>query len=180
MDLRGSKTEKNLYRTFAGESRARNKYNLYAEKARAEGYQWVAQIFDSTAINELGHARRVYRDFLKLVCNTKENLVDAICGETEEYRDIYAKFEKEAREEGFNDIANFYKELREVEEAHSKRFKELYNKLDDGTMFTGSEDSKWVCMNCGYIHEGSMVPERCPLCGYPRAYFKPYCNIENI
>ena len=180
MDLKGSKTEKNLYRTFAGESRARNKYNLYAEKARDEGYEWIAQIFDITAINELAHARRVYNEFLKLVCKTKENLVDAICGETGEYKDIYAKFEKEAREEGFNQIAEFYKELREVEEDHAKRFKELYDKLEDGTMFTGPKDSKWVCMNCGYIHEGAEARMRCPLCGYPRAYFKPYCEIEDL
>ena len=142
MDLRGSKTEKNLYRTFAGESRARNKYNLYAEKARAEGYQWVAEVFDSTAINELAHARRVYLELLKLVCNTKENLVDAICGETSEYTELYAKFEREAREEGFKEIADFYKELREVEEAHSERFKKLYDKLNNGVMFSGPEDSK--------------------------------------
>ena len=180
MDLKGSKTEKNLYRTFAGESRARTKYNLYAEKARAEGYEWVAQVFDITAINELAHARRVYKEFLKLVCNTKENLVDAICGEAAEYKDLYAKFEKEARDEGFNDIADLYKEIREVEEAHEKRFKDLYDRIDKGTMFNGSKDSKWVCMNCGYIYEGSEVPAKCPLCGYPRAYFKPYCEIEDL
>lgn len=180
MDFKGSKTEKNLYRTFAGESRARTKYNLYAEKARSEGYERVGQIFDTTAINELAHARRIYRDFLRLVCSTKENLVDAICGETAEYKDLYAKFEKEAREEGFNNIAEFYKELREVEEEHSDRFKDLYDRLDKGTMFSGPEDSKWVCMNCGYIHEGKEVPEKCPLCGYPRAYFKPYCEIKNV
>lgn len=180
MDLKGSKTEKNLYRTFAGESRARNKYNLYAEKARAEGYQWVAEVFDTTAINELAHARRVYIEFLKLVCNTKENLVDAICGETSEYKDLYAKFEREAKEEGFKEIADFYKELREVEEAHSERFKKLYDKLNNGVMFSGPEDSKWVCMNCGYIHEGTEAPDKCPLCGYPKAYFKPYCEIKNV
>lgn len=180
MDLKGSKTEKNLYRTFAGESRARNKYTLYAEKARAEGYEWVAEIFNITAINELAHARRVYLELLKLACNTKENLVDAICGETSEYTDLYAKFEKEAREEGFKEIADFYKELREVEQAHSERFKMLYDKLNNGTMFSGPEDSKWVCMNCGYIHEGPEAPEKCPLCGYPKAYFKPYCEIKNV
>lgn len=180
MDLKGSKTEKNLYRTFAGESRARNKYNLYAEKARAEGYEWVAEVFDTTAINELAHARRVYLELLKLVCNTKENLVDAICGETSEYKDLYAKFEREAEEEGFKEIADFYKELREVEEAHSERFKKLYDKLNNGVMFSGPQDSKWVCMNCGYIHEGTEAPDKCPLCGYPKAYFKPYCEIKNV
>ena len=171
MDLKGSKTEKNLYRTFAGESRARNKYNLYAEKARAEGYEWVAEVFDTTAINELAHARRVYLELLKLVCNTKENLVDAICGETSEYKDLYAKFEREAEEEGFKEIADFYKELREVEEAHSERFKKLYDKLNNGVMFSGPKDSKWVCMNCGYIHEGTEAPDKCPFMWISKGLF---------
>lgn len=179
MDLKGSKTEKNLYRTFAGESRARSKYSLYGEKARAEGYQWVASIFDEISLNELAHARRVYSCFLNLVCSTKENLMDSICGETSEYEDVYDKFEKEARQEGFNEIADFYKELKETEESHAEKFKMLYDKLESGTMFKGSKESKWVCMNCGYIHEGVEAPMNCPLCGYPRAYFKPYCSMEN-
>ena len=179
MDLKGSKTEKNLYRTFAGESRARNKYTLYAEAARCEGYQWVASVFDITALNELAHARRVYGQFLNNVCSTKENLIDAACGETDEYKNIYAKFEEEARQEGFTEIADFYKELREVEENHSEVFKDLYSRIENGTMFSGgTKDSKWVCMNCGYIHEGEEAPLKCPLCGYPREYFKPYCEIR--
>ncbi|ATD55821.1 rubrerythrin family protein [Clostridium chauvoei] len=179
MDLKGSKTEKNLYRTFAGESRARNKYNLYATKAREEGYQWVGEIFDVTAMNEFAHAREVYKKYLGLVGTTKENLIDAIMGETEEYKDLYKRFEREAREEGFMGIADFYKELAEVEEHHQERYKKLYDKLEDGTMFKGPEESKWICMNCGYIHEGSDAPLVCPLCKYPRAYFKPYCEITN-
>lgn len=176
MDLKGSKTEKNLYRTFAGESRARSKYTLFAERAREEGYRWIGEIFDTTSENELAHLRKVSEDILKLVCSTKENLMDAICSEATEYRDIYAKFEDEAREEGFDKIADFYKELREVEEIHAKRFKELYEKLGNDTIFKGDKDSKWVCMNCGYIYEGEEAPVKCPLCGYPRAYFKPYCK----
>ena len=150
MDLKGSKTEKNLYRAFAGESRARNKYSLYAEKARQEGYQWVGNIFDLTALNELAHARRVYKDYLKLVCNTKENLVDAICGETDEFKNIYAKFEQEAREEGFIDIANFFKELREVEEDHAKREVENHgcDPRNPGDIFTCFCD----CDDC-YLHK---------------------------
>ena len=122
----------------------------------------------------------IYKDFLKLVCNTKDNLVDAICGETAEYKDLYAKFEQEARDEGFKEIADFYKEIREVEEAHAERFKKLYDKLDKETMFAGPDDSKWVCMNCGYIYEGAEAPDKCPLCGYPKSYFKPYCEIKNV
>lgn len=180
MNLKGSKTEKNLLKTFAGESRARNKYDLYAERAREDGYQWVGQIFNETALNEYAHARRSYGQLLNRVGSTKENLLDAIIGETSEFTDIYEKFEQEARNEGFIEIADFYKELREVEESHSERFKALYDKLEDGTMFKGPVESKWVCMNCGYIHEGTDAPMVCPLCKYPRAYFKPVCEITNL
>lgn len=179
MDLKGSKTEGNLFRTFAGEARARTRYNLYAEKARLDGYQWVAEIFDETARNELAHAREVYGTYLNLIGCTKNNLMDSVLGENSEYQDIYKSFEADARAEGFNDIADFYKELSETEENHSKRFKELYDKIEDGTMFKGPAGSLWVCMNCGYIHEGEEAPLVCPLCKYPRAYFKPYCKVTN-
>ena len=159
MDLKGSKTEQNLYRTFAGESRARTKYTLYGEKARVDGYQWVAQIFDETAYNELAHAREVLGRYLKLIGCTKDNLLDSVQGETNEAQNVYKQYE--------------------VEDAHSKRFKELYDKIEDGTMFKGTKDSLWVCMNCGYIHEGEEPPLICPLCKYPRAYFKPYCKVSN-
>ncbi|MBS5938768.1 rubrerythrin family protein [Clostridium sartagoforme] len=179
MDLKGSKTEGNLFRTFAGEARARTRYNLYAEKARLDGYQWVAEIFDETARNELAHAREVYGTYLNLIGCTKNNLMDSILGENSEFQNIYKGFEADARAEGFNDIADFYKELSETEENHSKRFKELYDKIEDGTMFKGPAGSLWVCMNCGYIHEGEEAPLVCPLCKYPRAYFKPYCKVTN-
>ena len=100
-------------------------------------------------------------------------------GETNEAQNVYKQYEQEARNEGFTEIADFYKELTEVEDAHSKRFKELYDKIEDGTMFKGTKDSLWVCMNCGYIHEGEEPPLICPLCKYPRAYFKPYCKVSN-
>lgn len=177
MDFKGSKTEKNLYRTFAGESRARNKYTLFAEKAREEGYNWVGEIFDTTAHSELGHAREVFQ-WLKLLGSTKDNLFAVIQGEVEEYSTIYKKFEDEAREEGFKEIADFYKELREVEEHHTKRYQDVLEKLEKGEMFKGLQNSKWICMNCGYIYGGPDVPLNCPLCEYPRAYFKPSC--ENI
>ena len=180
MKLKGSKTEKNLFRTFAGESRARTKYDLYAEKARAEGYQWVGQVFNETALNEYAHARRSYGQLLNRVGSTKENLLDAIMGETSEFKDIYKRFEEEAREEGFIEIADFYKELREVEESHEVKYQALYDRLEDGTMFKGEEESKWICMNCGYIHEGMEAPLVCPLCKYPRAYFKPLCETTNL
>ncbi len=178
MDLKGSKTEKNLYRTFAGESRVKNKYNLYAEKARQEGLQWVAAIFDETAENEKAHARRVWGDFLNLICSTKDNIKESMISEAIEANNLYKKYEEEAREEGFEEIANFYEELAEAEEAHEKRFKAIYKKLESNTIFKGEDDSKWCCMNCGYIHEGMEAPVVCPLCKYPRAYFKAYCEIS--
>jgi rubrerythrin len=179
MDFKGSKTEQNLYKTFAGESRARNKYNLYAERARLDGYQWVAEVFDETAHNEFAHARESYGTFLNLIGCTKDNLLDCILGETDEYKIIYKEFEEDARAEGFMEIADFYKELAETEEKHAERFKALYDKIEDGTMFKSSEESLWICMNCGYIHEGKEAPLVCPLCKYPRAYFKPYCKVTN-
>ena len=176
MDLKGSKTEKNLYRAFAGESRARNKYSLYAEKARQEGYQWVGNIFDLTALNELAHARRVYKDYLKLVCNTKENLVDAICGETDEFKNIYAKFEQEAREEGFNEIAFILEKEGEIEKHHEERYLELYNLLKNGEIFKKDEKQLWRCQNCGFILESTVAPEKCPVCHHPKAYFELVCD----
>ena len=176
--ISGSETEKNLLKTFAGESRARNKYNFYAEKAREEGYQNIANIFDLTAYNEHAHAREVFARYLGLVGSTGENLLDAAKGETEEFTKLYKEFEETARREGFDDIASLYKELREVEESHNNRFRKLYKKVQDDTVFKGKQDSKWICMNCGYIYEGAEAPEVCPLCKFPRAYFKPYCDCD--
>lgn len=177
MNLKGTKTEKNLYKTFAGESRARNKYTMYAEKADLAGLIWIADIFRETAKNELAHARRVLSDFLGQVKDTENNLLDAIMGETEEFKSIYKNFEKDARNEGFIEIADFFKELQEVEEAHAERYKMLYNGLKDKTLLSGgSATSKWVCQNCGYIHEGPEAPKICPLCKFPQGYFKPYCT----
>ena len=178
MDLSGSKTEKNLYRTFASESRAKNKYNLYAEKARQEGLQWVAAIFDEISENEKAHSRRIWGDFLNLICSTENNLRESIAIEGNEYSNVYRRYSKEAREEGFEQIAEFYEELAEAEEAHEKKFKIIYNKLVKNELFKGDIDSKWCCMNCGYTHEGSEAPVVCPLCKYPRAYFKSSCEVE--
>ncbi|WP_125153395.1 rubrerythrin [Clostridium rectalis] len=175
MNLKGSKTEQNLYKTFAGESRARNKYTFYGEKARMEGYEYIASVFEETAGNEKAHAREVFKRFLGLVKSTKENLKDAAEGEAFESSKLYKDFERVAREEGFEEIADFYKELAEVEEDHERRFNTLYERVNNGTMFKSKKDSMWQCMNCGYIHVGKEAPAVCPLCKFPRAYFKPYC-----
>lgn len=178
MKLEGSKTEKNLYKTFAGESRARSKYSLYAEKAREEGYRWVGEIFDETASNEYAHSREVFKRYLCKVDSTEENLVDSAYFENEESESIYKEFERVAMEEGFEEIAKFYKELQEVEESHKKRFLALCEKIRTDSMFKSYTESYWQCMNCGYIHEGMEAPAICPLCKYDRSYFKPYCKVK--
>lgn len=178
MNLKGSKTEKNLYKTLSGESRARNKYTFYAEEARCEGYKWVADIFEETADNEKAHAREVFKRYLCKVSSTENNLREAAKGEAEEYKKLYKDFEETAREEGFIEIANFYKELQEVEENHEKRFNKLAEKISKNSMFKSEEDTLWQCMNCGYIYEGKEAPKNCPLCKYPRNYFKLYCGIN--
>ena len=179
MKIKDSETLKNLLKTFAGESRARNKYNLYAEKARQEGFVWIGQVFDLTASNEYAHAREAWAKYLSMVKSTEENLLDAMEGEGEETNKIYKEFEEVARKEGFEAIANFYKELREVEESHRERFKDIYDMVKCGTVFKSSTESVWRCMNCGYIYEGKQVPEVCPLCKFPRAYFEPITDCKD-
>ncbi|MGH4052162.1 MAG: rubrerythrin [Clostridium sp.] len=176
MQLQGSNTEKNLLSTFAGESRARNKYTFYAEKAEKEGYEYVASIFEATANNEKAHAREVFNRFLKMNKTTADNLKDSAQGEAFESTKLYKQFEKEARLEGFIEIADFYKEIQEVEEGHEMRFMKIYENLKAGMMFKRDVDVKWQCMNCGYIHIGKEAPDFCPLCMYPKAYFKIYCE----
>lgn len=178
MNLKGSKTEKNLFKTFAGESRARNKYSFFAEKARAEGFMYVADVFEETAGNEKAHAREVFRRYLDMVGSTKSNLIDAAMGESEENKVIYKEFEDTARDEGYDEIADFYKELQEVEGHHKDRFLELAKRIKEGMMFKSDTETEWICLNCGYIYEGKETPAICPLCKYPRAYFKKLCDEE--
>lgn len=178
MNLKGSKTEKNLFKTFAGESRARNKYSFYAEKAKVEGYMYVADIFEETAGNEHAHAREVFRRYLNMVGSTKNNLIDAALGESEESKVIYKEFEETAKCEGFEEIADFYKELQEVEEHHKERFLALAKRLKEEKMFKADRQVEWICLNCGYIYEGKEAPTKCPLCKYPKAYFKKLCDED--
>lgn len=176
MELKGSQTEKNLKKTFSGESKANTKYRLFAEQAKKEGFAYIADVFNETASNELAHARTVYKNFLDKVKSTEENLMNAFMGETAEATKIYKEYEETARTEGFTDIANFYKRLSEVEAEHDKKFRELYSRLLDSTLYKGTGKSLWQCTNCGYIYEGPQAPIRCPLCHYPQGWFKPYCN----
>ena len=179
-NLSGSETEKNLLQTFAGESRASNKYMLYAEKAIQEGYVYVAQIFQETSNNEKAHSRRIYNDFLKQINTTKDNLETAMKGEELESDELYKEFEETARKEGFDEIAEFYKELREGEENHKKRFASLRDRILSDTMFASPREEYWQCINCGYIHIGLEAPEVCPLCNYPKSYFKIECKDYNL
>ena len=172
MELKGSKTEKNLYKTFAGECRARSKYNLYSEKAKSEGYMAIAEVFDVIAGNEYAHLRESYKRYLGKVCDTESNLIDAVIGEVEESEHIYKEFEEIAREEGFEEICKFFKELREVESEHKQKFMKLAKELKENKIFSCDDECYFKCLNCGYIYEGNEAPERCPLCKYPKSYFK--------
>lgn len=176
MNLKGSKTERNLLKTFAGESRARTRYTFYAEKARKEGFEYIAKIFEETSVNEKAHARRVFDDFLKENKTTAENLLTGAMLEAFEAEKLYKEFERVAKEEGFDEIADFYEELAETEEYHKIRFLKILENLKSGKMFKRDKPVKWQCLNCGYVHEGTEAPEVCPLCGFPRAFFEIYCE----
>lgn len=177
--LKGSKTEKNLIKTFAGESRARNKYDLFAEKADCEGEYWISNVFRETALNEYAHAREAFVRYLDMVGTTESNLLNALIGESEEAEVIYKEFERDARKEGFDEIADFFKELQEVEGNHGKRFKELLDDLRKGDLYKREKSTLWKCSNCGYIHDGKKAPDKCPLCKFPKGYFEEYCKCKN-
>ncbi len=173
MDLKGSKTEENLMKAFAGESQARNKYNFWASQAKKEGYEQIAGFFEETAENEKEHAKRLYKLAIGgTIKATADNLAEAAMGENEEYTSMYPEMEKIAREEGFDEIADVFREIGEVEEAHEKRFLKLLENIKNDTVFKKSSPVKWKCRNCGYIHEGTEPPELCPACAHPRAYYE--------
>lgn len=171
MDLKGSKTEKNLWAAFAGESQARNKYTYYAGVAKKEGYEQIAAIFNETADNEKEHAKLWFK-FLNGIGDTKANLKAAAAGENYEWTEMYKQFEQEAREEGFDEIADFFHEVAEVEAEHEKRYLALLKNLEEGKVFKKDEVVKWRCRNCGYVHEGKEAPEVCPACAHPQAHYE--------
>ncbi|NLO89450.1 MAG: rubrerythrin family protein [Clostridia bacterium] len=175
-NLKGTRTEENLWKAFAGESQVRNKYTYYAEVARQEGYEQIAAIFEETANNEKEHAELALK-YLNGIGNTEANLEDAAKGENYEWTTMYKEFEQVAREEGFDEIAHFFREVGEVEEAHEKRFLKLLDNLRKGEVFKKKETVKWKCRNCGYIHTGAEAPESCPACQHPQAYFELF--VEN-
>lgn len=173
MTLKGSKTEANLMTAFAGESQARNKYTYYASKAKKDGYNQIAAIFEETASNEKEHAKM----WFKLlhggnVPGTIENLKDAAAGENYEWTDMYATFAKEAREEGFYDIANLFDGVAKIEKEHEERYLKLLANVEGGLVFSRDEDMIWQCSNCGHVVIGKKAPEVCPVCDHPQAYFQ--------
>jgi rubrerythrin len=172
-ELKGSKTEKNLLDAFAGESQARNKYTYYASKAKKEGYVQIANIFEETAANEREHAKI----WFKLlhdgdVPDTATNLLDAAMGENYEWTDMYDRFAKEAREEGFTQIANLFEMVGKIEKEHEERYRRLLANVKDGLVFSSEGDTVWICSNCGHIHVGKKAPEVCPVCNHAQAYFQ--------
>lgn len=187
-NFKGSKTEQNLINSFAGEAQARNRYTYYSKVAKKEGYEQIAAIFLETAENELEHAKLFYNhignnplghadSFYPFELGTTEdNLNSAIAGELEEYDVLYYDAEITAQEEGFEAIANTFKNVRVVEQHHAKRYKELLEVLQNGTIFDKDKEETWICRKCGYIYKGKSAPEHCPNCFHPQGYFQLLCE----
>jgi rubrerythrin len=170
--LKGSKTEQNLLSAFAGESMARNKYTYYASKAKKEGFVQIANIFEETAANEKEHAKMWFKLLHDGVPSTAENLLDAANGENYEWTDMYATFAKEAREEGFEEIANKFELVAAVEREHEERYRKLLANVEGKLVFSREGDAIWQCLNCGHIMVGKDAPEICPVCDHPQSYFQ--------
>lgn len=182
--IKGTKTEKNLLKTFAGESQARMRYTYFASVAKKEGYEQISAIFEETANQEKEHAKRMFK-YLEggmveitasypagIISTTLENLSAAAAGEYEEWSDLYPTFADIAELEGFKEIATMYRMIAKVEKGHEARYRKLYDNLDKGEVFKRDEKTKWQCRNCGYIHEGKTAPQNCPACNHPQAYFE--------
>ena len=173
MELKGSKTEQNLMAAFAGESQARNKYTYYASKAKKEGYEQIAAIFEETALNEKEHAKMWFKLLHDgAVPSTIENLKDAANGENYEWTDMYAGFAQTAKEEGFEKIAYLFEEVAKIEKEHEERYKKLLENIEDGIVFSRDGDKIWKCRNCGHICIGKEAPKVCPVCDHPQSYFE--------
>ena len=173
MNLKGTKTEANLQAAFAGESQARNKYTYYASKARKEGYEQIAAIFEETAANEKEHAKMWFKLLHdNSIPDTITNLTDAAAGENYEWTDMYEQFAKEAREEGFDRIAYLFEAVGAIEKTHEARYKKLLENVQDELVFSSEGDAIWECRNCGHIVVGTEAPEVCPTCNHPQSYFE--------
>jgi len=182
--IKGSETEKNLLKAFAGESQARNRYTYFASVAKKDGYEQFSALFLETAENEKEHAK-VFFKYLEggpveitatypagKIGTTAENLLAAANGEKEEWSELYPDFEKTARKEGFKEIAESFKEIAEVEEKHEKRYRKLLDNVKNKRVFKKDKTVKWKCRNCGYVHEGKDAPDTCPACKHPQSYYE--------
>ncbi len=173
MELKGSKTEQNLMTAFAGESQARNKYTYYASKAKKDGYEQIAEIFEESANNEKEHAKLWFKLLHDgAVPSTVKNLKDAAAGENYEWTDMYDGFAKTAREEGFEHIAFLFEEVGKIEREHEARFLKLLENINEGLVFSKDGERIWKCRNCGHIVIGKSAPEVCPVCSHPQSYFE--------
>lgn len=188
MNLKGSKTEKNLLAAFAGESQARNRYTFFASVAKKSGFEQIAAIFLETAENEKEHAKRFFKLLeggeveitatfpAGIISETDKNLEASANGENLEWTKLYKEAENTAREEGFKEVAGTFKEISEVEKEHEKRYRKLSKNLKDGKVFKKDTFVKWKCRNCGYVHEGKEAPSECPACNHPQAYYEVLCE----
>ncbi len=171
MELKGSKTEKNLMTAFAGESQARNKYTFYASQAKKEGYEQIASIFEETAGNEKEHAKMWFKLLHDgKVPSTSENLKDAANGENYEWTDMYKEFSETAKEEGFDDIAELFRLVGDIEKEHEERYLTLLRKVEDNLVFSSEEETIWICRNCGHVYRSKEALEVCPVCKHGKAY----------
>ena len=176
MELKGTKTEQNLMTAFAGESQSRNKYTYYASKAKKDGYEQIAAIFEETANNEKEHAKIWFKLLHNGMPGTKANLLDAANGENYEWTDMYEGFAKTAKEEGFDDIAYLFTEVGKIEKGHEERYRKLLDNIESGKVFIKEQPKMWICRNCGHIHFGEKAPEVCPVCNHPQSYFEEKAN----
>lgn len=170
-NIKGTKTEKNLKDAFAGESQARNKYTYYASVARKEGYEKIAAIFQETADNEREHAK-LHLKYLGGLGSTIDNLRAAAAGELDECTEMYPRMAREAKEEGFPDIAFMLESIGKIEKHHQKRYVKLLEEIETNTFFSTKQPSRWRCINCGHVHEGTDALKICPVCKHPQAYFE--------
>ena len=173
MELKGSKTEQNLMAAFAGESQARNKYTYYASKAKKDGYEQLAAIFEETANNEKEHAKLWFKELHGgAVPSTEENLVDAANGENYEWTEMYKEFAEVANEEGFTRIAKLFEMVGQIEKEHEERYLTLLQNIKDERVFKKDANKIWVCRNCGHVYEGEEALQVCPVCAHPQSYME--------
>ena len=173
MELKGSKTEQNLMTAFAGESQARNKYTYYASKAKKDGYEQLAAIFEETANNEKEHAKLWFKELHGgAIPSTEENLLDAANGENYEWTEMYKEFAETAKEEGFTRLAKLFEMVGEIEKEHEERYLTLLQNVKDDKVFKKDENKIWVCRNCGHVYEGDKALEVCPVCAHPKSYME--------